>query len=580
MAAAPAWLHPSELRVGLGCMRLSTDPDRDERRAAVTIAAALGAGVTVFDTARAYGHGPDDLGHNERLLARSLRTCGAAADARIVTKGGMARPAGAWVPDGRAKAILADCDASREALGGLPIDLYLLHAPDPRTPWRTSLRALQRLLDAGAVRRIGVANVNLAQLDEALAAADLAAVSVALGPYDDRAVRGGVLDRCAEAGIAVIAHAPLGGPARAARLGRQEQPARVAEASGATPAEVAIAAVVGLSPRIVAVPGARRPETARSAARAARLELADDDRIALSRSFGWTPGAERRRGARSGEVVLVMGIPGAGKTRVAAAYADSGYLRLNRDARGGSLRDLAGALETALASGARSVVLDNTYLTRAERSRVTEAAAAYGLRARCVWIDVPLAQAQVNLAGRLLDRFGRLPEPDELRAAARREPGLLAPTAQMRALRELEPPGDDEGFAAVERRPFEREPGDGRPGVFVAAAAVGRPGWEDAVRDAGAGAPCLVFDWSPAGATEPLAAAAASVAAIASGPVATACCPHPGGPPRCWCRPPLPGLPLAFAREHGLDPARSLLVGTSPAHRALAAALGANVALL
>ena len=157
-----AWLDPVELRVGLGCMRLSTDEDRDEERALATIAAAAGAGMTVFDTARAYGTG-GRARHNERLLARALRACGAAATARIVTKGGMTRAGGGWVPDGRAKSIRADCEASLAALDGLPIDLYLLHAPDPRTPWRTSLRALARLAEEGLVRRVGVANVNRAR---------------------------------------------------------------------------------------------------------------------------------------------------------------------------------------------------------------------------------------------------------------------------------------------------------------------------------------------------------------------------------------------------------------------------------
>lgn len=71
-------------------MRLSTDADRDEEQALATVAAAAGAGITVFDTARAYGLGEDELGHNERLLARALRGCGADVTARIVTKGGMA----------------------------------------------------------------------------------------------------------------------------------------------------------------------------------------------------------------------------------------------------------------------------------------------------------------------------------------------------------------------------------------------------------------------------------------------------------------------------------------------------------
>src|SRR5205823_567744 len=212
------WLNASELRIGLGCMRLSTDEDRDEPLALETIAAAADAGVTVFDTAHAYGHGELELGHNERLLARALRRCGADENARIVTKGGMTRAGGAWVPDGRAKAILRDCEGSLAALDGLAIDLYLIHAPDSRTPWRTS----------------------------------------------------------------VIAHSPLGGTRRAGRLGREQALAEVAGAHDVTPAEVALAWLLELSPAVVAIPGARRPETARSAARAATLALDDAERAVLA----------------------------------------------------------------------------------------------------------------------------------------------------------------------------------------------------------------------------------------------------------------------------------------------------------
>ena len=231
-------------------------------------------GLTVFDTARSYGLGPDDVGHNERLLARALRACGAAGSARIVTKGGMRRDGGGWVPDGRAKTIRADCEASLVALDGLPIDLYLVHAPDPTTPWRTTLRALARLVDEGLVRRVGVANVNRPQLDEALELAPVAAVQVALSLVDDRALRGGLVERCADAGVAVIAHSPLGGVRRAGSLARNEALASVARERSATPAEVALAWLLAQSPAVVAIPGARRPETAVSASRAATLELA------------------------------------------------------------------------------------------------------------------------------------------------------------------------------------------------------------------------------------------------------------------------------------------------------------------
>jgi aryl-alcohol dehydrogenase-like predicted oxidoreductase len=561
-------------------MRLSTDEDREEERGLETIAAAAAAGITVFDTARAYGRGEQELGHSERLLARGLRRCGADATARIVTKGGMTRVGGGWIPDGRAKAIRADCEASLAALDGLAIDLYLIHAPDPRTAWRTSVRALAGLVEEGLIRHVGVSNVNRAQLDEAQELAPIAAVQVALSPYEDRGLRGGVVERCEDAGVAVMAHSPLGGPGRAGRLARSRALADVAETVGATPVEVALVWLLSLSPVVIPIPGARRPETARSAARAATLVLSPDRRAAVDRAFGTARSSRRGRSRprADAEVVLVMGIPGAGKTRIAQEYVGRGFVRLNRDERGGSLRELAGALDEELSSRAARIVLDNTYLTRASRSYVVEAADRHGVAARCVWLDTPLAQAQVNLVERLLDLFGSLPAPDELKELAKRQPGVHAPTTQMRALRELEPPSADEGFAAVEQIPFVRAPPAGRAGAFVAAAALRQPAWQKALDDRDA--PHLVFDWIPGGTVDALADVVAVLTAEVAGQVEAALCPHGGGPPKCWCRPPLPGLPLAFARAHGVDPSRSQLVGTSTAHRTLAATLGARYVAL
>jgi aryl-alcohol dehydrogenase-like predicted oxidoreductase len=566
------WLAPTELRIGLGCMRLSTDDDRDDRRAHATIAAAAEAGITVFDTARAYGRDATEVGHNERLLAAALGESGHAHVARIVTKGGMTREGGAWVPDGRAKAIRADCEASLAALDGLPIDTYLLHAPDPRTPWSTSVRALAGLVDDGLVSRVGVSNVNRRQLDEALELAPISAVQVGLSVRHDHALRGGLVERCAELGISLIAHSPLGGVRRAGSVGRDEVVAQIAARRGAAPAEVALAWLLSLSPTVVAIPGARRPETARSAARAATLALTGDDLLALRRP----PRVIPPRPTSDVEVVMVMGIPGAGKTRVARDYVSRGYDRLNRDERGGSLRDVAEALDETLASGPSGVVLDNTYLTRAARSYVLEAAARHGAPVRCVWLNTPLAQAQVNLVGRLIELFGTVPAPEQLRALARAHEGVMAPTSQMRALRELEPPSLDEGFAGVEEVSWERAATLERPGVLVAASALERPGWEAAIADADPSAPHLVFDWNPDGTPDALHGAVTRLRRVVSGPVENAVCPHGGGPPRCWCRPPLPGLALTFAAKHGLEPSRSTVVGSGPAHRTLANALGAR----
>jgi aryl-alcohol dehydrogenase-like predicted oxidoreductase len=510
------WLSREELRIGLGCMRV------EPAQLQPTVAAALTAGITVFDTAHAYGVLPGD---NERLLAQALR----GTRARVVTKGGMTRVGPAWVPDGRASTIRQDCEASLAALDGIGIDLYLLHAPDPRVPWLTSVRALARLLEEGLVPRVGVSNVNRDQLDAALAVVPVSAVEVALSPFDDAAVRGGVVRRCEEQGITVLAHSPLGGPRRVRRAEAQES----------------LAWVLSRSPAVVAIPGARSAEAVRSAV--AALELAPP--AGHGAPSGLPP---RPSGA---EVLLVMGIPGAGKSRLAADL--EGYERLNRDDRGGSLAAIARELDRRLGEGADRLVVDNTYLTRASRNLVVETSARHGAGVRCVWLDTPLAQAQVNLVRRQLDRFGRLPAPQELRGLAKAHPGLMAPTSQLRAVRQLEPPTDDEGFVAVERVPFRRDPASGAAGVFVAADAV--PGFQ--VEDPSV--PHLVFGWHV---PDDVALPGAAVAS----------CPHPGGPPTCWCRPPLPGLVLAFCHHRGVDPARSVLVGTSPGHRALATAVGAR----
>jgi hypothetical protein len=267
-----------------------------------------------------------------------------------------------------------------------------------------------------------------------------------------------------------------------------------------------------------------------------------------------------------------MGIPGAGKSRLAAGYVARGFVRLNRDERGGSLRAIAAALDETLADGARRVVLDNTYITRSARSHVLDAAARHGASTRCVWLDTPLAQAQINVVERMLERFGRLLVPEELAELARTEPGVMAPTRQMRAFRELEPPGDDEGFSHVARVPFERAPTEGKGAVFVAAAAA-----TTLPSNLDPAAPYLVFDWRPGAAAAGLDPEVAALDALVTGPVEAAVCPHPAGPPTCWCRPPLPGLVLEFARRHGVDPARATVVSASTAHRTLANALGAEL---
>jgi len=201
---------------------------------------------------------------------------------------------------------------------------------------------------------------------------------VSLSPIDDENLRNGVAEYCRDNDIRLIAYRPLGGD-RNKQLSRDAVLSEVAAKQGASTAEVALAWLMSFGNGIVPIPGATRQETASSLARALAIELDDVDRRRLDARFAGrllrVPRAARRPPSdAAGEVVIVMGMPGAGKTSVARELEAQGYARLNRDALGGSLADLTPRLDELLAGGQPRVALDNTYPTRKSRNEVIETA--------------------------------------------------------------------------------------------------------------------------------------------------------------------------------------------------------------
>ena len=593
-------------RIGMGCMRLSTAVDRDDGRAIAVIHAALDAGVRLLDTADAYAHDASEMGHNERLIARALGSwSGDRRDVVVATKGGMTRPGGLWVADGRARRLADACRASRQALGVERIQLYQLHAPDPRTPLATSVRALDELRRDGLVEAIGLCNVTVGQIEEACAIAPIGAIQVELGVWCDDAILGGVIEHCIAHGLPILAHRPLGGERRRARTGRDRVLRDIASRHGATPAEVALAALYHLSDLVTPLPGPTRPETASSIARAASIVLDDEDRDRIAERF---PAWRQRRqlpvpiapSEAEGEVVLIMGLGGAGKSTLAGRFVAEGYHRLNRDEAGGTLRGLVPALERARGEGTTRFVLDNTYLSRKSRAPVIAAAHGLGLTARCVHLATSLEDAQINAVTRLIARHGRLLAGEELQHAGRGDAGAFGPGAQFRMQRELEPPTVAEGFSSIETVPFERRrpPACVNRALFVWCDGVlmrSRSGARtpvsaddvEVVEGRGAvlrryrdeGWQLVGLSWQPEiadGARSPEQAEAvlARMRALLDVDMETGYCPHAAGPPVCWCRKPLPGLAVLAIERHRLDPGRCLFVGDGPHDPGFARRLG------
>ena len=149
---------------------------------------------------------------------------------------------------------------------------------------------------------------------------------------------------------------------------------------------------------------------------------------------------------------MIMGLPAAGKSTMAREFVGRGYLRLNRDETGGTLRGLVPALDRALGSGTSRIVLDNTYVSRASRAAVIQAAAARGVTVRCVWLATSVADAQVNAVTRIVERYGKLLDVEELASHRKRDPAALPPMTQFRYQRELEAPDVSRRLCASGRR--------------------------------------------------------------------------------------------------------------------------------
>ncbi|MEM1028950.1 MAG: AAA family ATPase [Myxococcota bacterium] len=368
---------------------------------------------------------------------------------------------------------------------------------------------------------------------------------------------------------------PLGGVDRVARWRRSPGLAALARDRDVSPEVVILTWLCDLG--VIPVVGASTVTHAEDLRRVLRCPWDDAAREAMDALFdphrvARRPPSARRPVRRDGEVVLLMGVQGAGKSTAATAFEAEGYRRLNRDQRGGTLRGLLPLLRDGLAAGHRHWVLDNTYGRRADRARVREVAWAAGAGVRCVELAPPLAQAQINVCRRLLARYGRLPSPDDLRAWQKYDPQAIGPSVQHRYLRAYEPPEENEAFDAIERRPFVPTPVSGSAALFVSG--------ELLLGDDAPQVVATLTSWrAPAAYAyafsrgRPEQERAAMVRAWGR-PLEVAQCPHGGGPPRCWCRPPLPGLLVWLCHRHRIDPRRAALAGRGPIDRQLAEAMG------
>jgi pyridoxine 4-dehydrogenase len=273
-------------RLGFGAMRLpgsvSEDgPPGDREQAVAVLRRAVELGVNHIDTAAFYFSA---LRSANELINTALAPY--PDGLLIATKVGPWRDTwGAWQGMARPDQLRGQVEENLRQLGRDHLDLVNLRTLSVSKPVGEHFAALAELRDAGLVRHLGLSNVTVAQIDEALAIAPVAAVQNRYSIDSRRPEADDVLRACAERGIAFVPFFAIAGEGRedGKGAGELESVVTVARAHGATPAQVRLAWTLAQGEHVLAIPGTSSPAHLAENVAVGALRLTDDDLALLGR---------------------------------------------------------------------------------------------------------------------------------------------------------------------------------------------------------------------------------------------------------------------------------------------------------
>jgi aryl-alcohol dehydrogenase-like predicted oxidoreductase len=276
--------------IGLGLMTFDQTGTQPRQQLLDTVTAALDAGVTLFDSADAYGPGDelgaDAQGANERLIASILDELGVRDRVLLATKGGHVRTDGGnWEVDSSAAHLKKAVDESLQRIGVDQISLWQHHRPDPKVSYDDVIGTLKEIADSGKVAHIGLSNADPQQIRDAHAVLGDALVSVQNQFSPAFRSSKPEIDVCDELGLAFLPWSPLGGLSDAKELAEKHPAfAEIAADRGVSAQQVALAWELAQSPVVIPIPGAKRPSSITDSAAAADLELTADELSRLDAS--------------------------------------------------------------------------------------------------------------------------------------------------------------------------------------------------------------------------------------------------------------------------------------------------------
>jgi aryl-alcohol dehydrogenase-like predicted oxidoreductase len=295
--------------LGLGCMGMSEFyGPHDDKESSSTIRRALEVGINFLDTADVYGPYL-----NEELVGRAIR--GYRRDQLVIaSKFGIVRDPknpGLRGVNGKPAYVRQACEASLRRLGVDYIDLYYQHRVDPNTPIEETVGEMANLVKQGKIRHLGLSEAGAGTIARAHQVHPIAAVQTEYSLWT-RDPEGEVLPTCRQLGIGFVAYSPLGRGFLTGRFRRFEdlpaddyrrnsprfqgenfqknlalvaQVEQLAKEKGASPAQFALAWVLGRGDDIVPIPGTKRVKYLEENVGALQLELRGEDLERIEQVF-------------------------------------------------------------------------------------------------------------------------------------------------------------------------------------------------------------------------------------------------------------------------------------------------------